>query len=99
MLSQSKRESRGAVQLLGECHPLLEQLGSADGLFTLTGVAASLRLPEVNSLESLAQFLETYQSQLLLPLEWPAIQRAHDHASRNEVRGLITLDLEIAGQN
>src|SRR5436309_1531027 len=99
MLNSNKPLSQEGVEFLGECHPLLEQLGSADGLFTLAGVAASLRLPEVASLESLAQFLEAYQSQLLLPLEWPAIQRAHDHASRNEVRELIALDLEIATQN
>src|SRR5947207_15625467 len=98
MLNQNKPLSEQGVELLGECHPLVEQLGSADGLLTLAGVAASLRLPEVDSLESLAAFLEAYQTQLLLPLEWPAICRAHHHASRNEARELIALDLEIAAQ-
>ena len=98
IVNQSKLDAPEAVQFLGECHPLLEQLGSADGLFSLSGVAASLRLPKVESFEALAQFLHTYQSQVLLPLDLPAIFRAHQYASRNEIRELLALDLEIAGQ-
>jgi len=98
MLNRSKHETPGAVQLLGECHPLLDQLGSADGLFTLSGVSAWLRLPKVDSLAALAQFLKAYQTEILLPLELPAIYRAHQHASRNEARELLALDFEIAVQ-
>ena len=94
----NKREAREAVQLLGECHPLLEQLGSTAGLFTLSGVAASLRLPKVGDLDALSQFLCAYKSQILLPIELPAIFRAHQHASRNETRELLALDREIAAQ-
>jgi urease accessory protein UreF len=47
-------------------------------------------------LGALTRFLETYQSQVLLPLELPAICRAHHHASRNEVRELLALDLEMS---
>src|SRR5439155_23483693 len=98
MLKQTKIDSREAVQLLGECHPLREQLGSADGLFTLSGMADCLRLPKVDSFETLGQFLNAYQTEILLPLELPAIYRAHQHASRNEARELLALDFEIAVQ-
>ena len=98
LLNQYKPGLPEAVQLLGDCHPLLEQLGSAEGLFTLSGMAVSLRLPKVDSLAALAQFLEAYQSQILLPLELPSIYRAHQHASRNEARELVALDLEMTAQ-
>jgi len=98
-LNETQADSPQAVQLLGECHPLLVQLGSADGLFSLSSVAGVLCLPEVDCLRALETFLERYQSQVLLPLELPAIYRAHGHASRNEIRELLALDLEIAGHS
>jgi len=88
-----------AIELLGECHPLLEQLGSADGLLTLSGVATALRLPKVDNPAALGRFLQAYQAKVLLPLELPAIYRAHHHASRNQYRELLALDLEIAGRS
>jgi urease accessory protein UreF len=98
-VTENNFASPEAIELLGECHPLLDQLGSADGLFTLSGVATSLRLPKVDSLATLGKFLEAYQAEVLLPLELPAIYRAHQHASRNQSRELLALDVEIAGQN
>jgi urease accessory protein UreF len=98
LLDESNSEPQEAIGLLGECHPLLEQLGSADGLFTLSGVAATLRLPKVDSLAALARFLEAYQSEVLLTLDLPAIYRAHHHACHNQARELVALDLEMALQ-
>lgn len=86
------------VESLGELHPLLVQLGSFDGLVTLNAASTSLAGPAVESFESLAIFLEAYRSQILLPLDLPAIHRAFNHASRNETRELIALDLEVARQ-
>ena len=79
-------------------HPLLEQLGSFDGLVTLNTASTSWAGPAVESYETLAIFLESYRSQILLPMDLPAIQRAFNHASRNETRELIALDLEVARQ-
>jgi urease accessory protein UreF len=98
MLNRAKTASQEAVELLGELHPLMAQLGSADGLVTLSAAASSLRLPRVDSLAALSAFLETYLAQILLPLELPAICRAFHHAHRNEARELIALDRELAGQ-
>ncbi len=61
-------------------------------------VATLLRLSPVRNLASLRRFLERYQSQILLPLELPAIQSAHGHAAHHEVRELIALDGQLAGE-
>ena len=52
--------------------------------------------PAVACYETLAVFLRAYLKQRLVPLEWPAIQRAFNHASRNETRELIALDQEVS---
>jgi len=98
MLRSTRTAPREAVELLGELHPLIGQLGSADGLVTLGAVSASLRLPQVNSRAALGTFLRAYRAQMLLPLELPAISRAFHHARRNETRELIALDQELARQ-
>lgn len=82
--------------MLGDWHPLEEQLGTTDGLVCLSTASHSLQLKNVDSVASLAQFLESYQSQVLIPFELPAIQRAFRHASRNETRELIAFDLAVA---
>jgi urease accessory protein UreF len=93
MLRQTNQES---TELLGEWHPLADQLGSTEGLIALSTASHSLRLNNVDSLPSLLRFLEAYQSQILIPYELPAIQRAFRHASRNEARELIAFDQELA---
>ena len=84
------------AEWLGDWHPLVEQLGSTDGLVALSEVSAALRITPVQDLPSLRRFLHDYQSRILVPLELPAIQRAFDHACRHEVRELIGLDQELA---
>src|SRR5438270_9865229 len=68
---------------LGNWHPLAEQLGSANGLVALSDISASMQVPLVHDLASLKHFLASYQKQLLLPIELPAIQRAFDHTCRH----------------
>jgi urease accessory protein UreF len=94
-LNENYAEPAEAARFLGECHPLLDQLGSADGLFTLSGVAAALQLPEVDSPRALESFLSAYLSQILVPLELPAIYQAHHHASHNQARELLACDCEL----
>ena len=95
MLNQAKPETS---EWLGDLHPLVAQLGSAEGLVTLSTASHSLRLHQVNSLPSLQEFLSAYQSQILIPFELPAIQRAYRHACRTETRELIAFDQELAGE-
>jgi urease accessory protein UreF len=83
---------------LGDWHPLAEQLGSANGLVALSDISASMQVPLVHDLASLRNFLTSYQGQLLLPVELPAIQRAFDHTCRHEVRELAEFDRQLAGE-
>lgn len=80
------------AEWLGDLHPLVEQLGSTHGLAALSEVSASLRLAPVRDLGSLRCFLKDYHREILLPLEWPAIRRAFEHACRHEVRELVEFD-------
>lgn len=87
-----------ASEWLGDWHPLAEQLGSADGLVELGSVSSLLQLPPVHNVSSLRKFLGQYQLCILLPLELPAIEAAHGHACRNELRELVALDQELAAE-
>ncbi|MEO6034653.1 MAG: urease accessory UreF family protein [Verrucomicrobiota bacterium] len=84
--------------LLGDFHPLLEQLGSPGGLELAGAVNASLRLDHVVNLAGLKQFLQNYRAQILDPVELPLICRAYVHASKNEFSELISLDQSFAGE-
>lgn len=86
------------AEWLGDWHPLVEQLGSANGLAALSEVSASVRVAPVRDLPSLRNFLASYQRQILLPFELPAIQRAFDHTLRHEVRELIEFDRDLANE-
>ena len=93
MLRQTNPET---TDLLGEWHPLVQQLGSTEGLIALSTASHSLQLNNVDSVQGLLRFLEAYQSQILIPLELAAIQRAFRHASRNETRELVAFDRQLA---
>jgi urease accessory protein UreF len=98
MVNHTQLALSDAAEWLGDWHPLAEQLGSAEGLVALGSVSATLRLAPVHNLPTLRQFLRSYQTQILLPFELPAIQCAHGHASRHEVRELIAFDRSLADQ-
>jgi len=84
-----------ASALLGDLHPLLDQLGSAEGLISLAEAVGLLRVPEVRNLETLLTFLTAYKRELLLTVELPCIQKAYDHACGNQTRELIALDRAV----
>src|SRR5205807_6578234 len=50
----------------------------------------------VQDTRSLQCAVREYQVHILLPMELPAIQAAHSHVSRNELRELVTLDQELS---
>src|SRR5262245_42188915 len=95
MLRQTNSE---IVEMLGDWHPLVQQLGSTEGLIALSTASHALQLKNVDSVPTLFRFLEAYQSQILIPHELPAIQQAFRHASRNETRELIACDQQIADE-
>ena len=86
------------AEWLGDWHPLVEQLGSTDGLVSLAEVTASMRVPFVRDFSTLRNFLQEYHKHILIPHEMPAIQRAFHHASRNELRELAEFDQQIASE-
>ncbi len=86
------------AEWLGDAHPLVQQLGTADGLTSLDALADSLRARPVASRPALRGFLALYREHLLLPHELPAIQTAFDHVCRNELRELIAFDQRLAGE-
>ncbi|MBM3846727.1 MAG: hypothetical protein FJ405_10655 [Verrucomicrobia bacterium] len=85
----------GEMGLLGEHHPLVEQLGLAEEMHPLTSAASCLKMPPVTDLDTLRRFLRTYQSRILLPLELPAIHQACLHAAAHRTRELIQLDQQL----
>ena len=94
MTTQSTVPQQVVEEFLGDVAPLAEQVGSAEGLVALSG-AASKQFHRVKDLRSLRCFLRDYQSNILFPLELPAICRAYGHASRYEIRELIELDRQL----
>jgi urease accessory protein UreF len=98
MFSETQLALGDAAEWLGDWHPLAEQLGSADGLVELGSVSSQLDLQPVRDCRSLRAFLLNYQQRILLPSELPAIESAHGHASRHEVRELIALDQRLTGE-
>jgi len=84
------------AEWLGDAHPLVEQLGSADGLASLHEVADSLQLQPVRSMAALRRFLLAYHERILVPHELPAIRTAFNRASRGELRELLEFDRQLA---
>lgn len=80
------------AELLGDWHPLVEQLGSAEGLAEFAALVRAMRLRSIDHAGALNDFLVRYQEELLFPLELPAIVLACEHAGRNELRELIAFD-------
>lgn len=84
------------AEWLGDAHPLVAQLGSADGLTALHHLAETLVAQPVTSLDALRKFLRVYLERILFPHELPAIRRAYQHIRRNELRELIAYDQALA---
>ena len=88
-----------SVELLGDFHPLVDQLGSTEGLISLDMASEMLRTLPVRSLSSLYLFLSEYQDQLLLSRELPAICDAYRHVKLQHVRELVSLDCRLGQQD
>ena len=85
-----------AELLPGEYSSLLRRIGLPDGFSD--GFAARLPPGKIRPGNGLRDFLEGYQTQVLVPLELPAITRARSHAALGHLRDLIALDRELGAQ-
>lgn len=98
MMEQRDLAPDEVAAVLGDVHPLVDQLGSTEGLVALNTVSAALQLDRIDSAAALSRFLLHYRNQVLVPVELPAITRAFCHASRNQTRELVALDRELGRQ-
>jgi urease accessory protein UreF len=96
MIAGIKSVPSSPAELLGDPHPLLEQLGSPEELPVASTVAGLVAFKNVSDLPSLRIFLEAYRAEILVPVELPAIVAAFNHAARGEIRELIALDERVA---
>jgi urease accessory protein UreF len=80
----------------GDASLLAEQLGSAQELTELGPLVLSSQLTKIHSVSGLKDFLLNYRENLLGSRELPAIYDTYNHAVKNQVRELISLDLEIS---
>ncbi len=98
MIVETHLDPRATGELLGDAHPLLDQLGSP-GEIARTGLTpGALGWRHVTDLTSLRNFLDGYREQVLIPVELPSIVAAYQHAARGEARELIALDAALRGQ-
>lgn len=96
MEKQVNSGSDAEINLLGELHPLVQQLGSTEGLHELSATSKLIAHHTVTDVESLRSFLRAYRSRILLPLELPIIHQSFLHADKGRTRELIELDQRIA---
>ncbi len=96
MMLETKSAPHSPAELLGDAHPLLDQLGSPDELAVTSTLSSAMEFSRVRDLASLRAFLDTYSAQVLQPIELPAIVAAHQHATRGEARELVALDQRLA---
>lgn len=86
------------AEWLGDAHPLVAQLGLAEGLISVHSLARLLTPRPITNLYSLRLFLERYHETLLLRHELPAIRDAYRLAAQQHHRELIALDRRLAGE-
>ena len=98
MIVENNIVPSSSAELLGDAHPLLEQLGTAESVSVNGALTQALELRSVTDLPSLRSFLDAYRKEILLPVEFPAIVHAHQHASRGEANELIALDTQLASE-
>jgi hypothetical protein len=70
------------AELLGDAHPLLEQLGSAENVSVTGALTHALELRSVTDLPSLRNFLDAYRREILVPVELFAPISTHRGARR-----------------
>lgn len=88
-----------SVEMLGDFHPLVDQLGSTEGLMSLDMASEMLRTVPVRSVSSLYLFLSEYQDRLLVDRELPSIRDAFAHAKHHQVRELVSLDCRLSAED
>jgi len=95
MVGNQSASQQDVERILGDSNLLVEQLGSPGDMTSLPPGLGSPAFPQVTDLASLRNFLFSYHTRVLVPIELPAIRKAFDHAARSEARELIQLDQQM----
>ena len=95
--TESGTAPREAENLLGDFCALLRQVG-VGGISPACHSALAPPSQRITGLAALQSFLDTYLTQILLPLELPAIAEACGRVRRGQARELIALDRQLAGE-
>lgn len=96
--AQSEFTPEEVRELRGGWVPLLAQVGRPAGLAAGGEPAAVLDPARVDSVPTLRLFLRAYVTEILLPLELPAIACAFAQAQRNELRELLATTHALGGE-
>lgn len=97
ILEQPNPAEESPVELFKELNPFAQQVGTPKGLAILTATSLNHSVRAIDGLPSLREFLKTYYSQVLVPLELASILDAYQHTKRCEVRELIESDKALCG--
>ena len=92
ILEQPSSAKESPVELFKELNPFAEQVGTPKGLAILTTAQFDLNVRSIDGLPALRDFLKTYYSRVMVPLEFASIIDAYQHTRRCEVRELIESD-------
>jgi urease accessory protein UreF len=95
--TESEIARSAAENLLGDFCALLRQLGTS-GPLPASHSSVARPSQRIASLSELQTFLDAYLTQILLPLELPAIAEACGRVRRGQLRELIALDRQLAGE-
>lgn len=96
MIAETNTAPSSPAELLGDLHPLLEQVGTPEEMAMTAEVAHAIQFRDISNLPSLRRFLDAYRDDVLVPIELPAIVAAYQYAARGEVKELIALDGKLA---
>ena len=87
------------AEIQGDPRELLTNLGASEALPGISAVVAGSGCRRVHDLGSLDDFLRHYITDILIPLELPAVLSAWQFTEENHVRELIELDRELLQQD
>ena len=80
-------------------HPYEAQLDALESILCSTTLTQALGAAPLHSATELGLLLERYRTNVLEPIELPAIARAHSEAAQGRALELIKLDQQFAGQH
>lgn len=95
---QTTGHTASGLLLEGDASLLLRQIVADEALPELGGAASAFQGREIKSIDDLRRHAVAYQTEILHPIEFPAVIRAWRFASQCGARELSLLDRELSNQ-